>query len=444
MKKIVLFLAFTLLFTFTALAESTEAPEISADFAGVYNVESGEMIYSKNSNTIIYPASLVKIMTSTLALEYYDKKSDFDVTVTETALTTLKGNDINLESGEKVSFYDLVAAITVGGANDAALVVAENVAGSVDAFVTMMNDKAKELGANNTHFDNPTGYHSPKMYTTIEDMAKICAWAYKNHDFMTLSSMTEYKIPATNTHKERTLTNSNLLLDPTHWLRHYLEGTKGMNAGSTAEAGYTLATVYDNDGQTNVVIIAGGKINGWDYYYFDDAKKLIEYTSVSYEYRDLVPRDKPVADIQVNFGKNSDHVLLTTESGITALLPEGVTDEEITTNYEITKKGFNAPVIKGERWGTLTAYYNGKAVGTVPLITQNNIKRDWFLYVTGIISDFFAHETVKGVIWLIISIAFLLLVLMSMMIYFRRQREIERRRHEKLAKINRARRTIKN
>lgn len=442
MKKIVLSLVFTLLFTFTAMAEATEAPEISADFAGVYNVESGEMIYSKNSNTIIYPASLVKIMTSTLALEYYDKKSDFDVTVTETALTTLKGNDINLESGEKVSFYDLVAAITVGGANDAALVVAENVAGSVDAFVTMMNDKAKELGANNTHFDNPTGYHSPKMYTTIEDMAKICAWAYKNHDFMTLSSMTEYKIPATNTHKERTLTNPNLLLDPTHWLRHYLEGTKGMNAGSTAEAGYTLATVYDNDGQTNIVIIAGGKINGWDYYYFDDAKKLIEYTSVSYEYRDLVPRDKPVADIQVNFGKNSDHVLLTTESGITALLPEGVTAEEITTNYEITKKGFNAPVIKGERWGTLTAYYNGKAVGTVPLITQNNIKRDWFLYVTGIISDFFGHETVKGVIWLIISIAFLLLVLMSMMIYFRRKREIERRRKEKLKKISKVKRTL--
>ncbi len=436
LKKIIL--AFLLLFLLTSVVLAEEAPEISADFAGVYNIESGDMLYSKDSDTIVYPASLVKIMTSVLALEYYDRKGDIEVTVTETSLQTLKGNDIDLEIGEKVSFYDLIAAVAVGGANDAALVIAENVAGSVDAFVNMMNEKAKELGAVNTNFSNPTGYHSPYMYTTVEDMAKICAWAYENKSFMTLSSSVEYEMMETNTHKKRTFTNSNLLLDPNHWLRHYLEGTKGMNAGSTAEAGYTLATVYDNDGQTNIVIIIGGKIDGWDYYYFDDAKKLIEYTSVSYQYKDLVEKDKPVADIKIEYGKDTDHVLLTTKGRVSALLPEDALEEDITTEYEITKTDFNAPVKKGEEWGLLTVYYQGEAVGTVELVTQNNIKRDFFLYITGTISKFFKHNTTKGVVYLLLSLLFSTCVIAYITVYIRRQRELERRRLLKRAKLRQA------
>ncbi len=432
-----------LLLSLAALAEEETLPEISADFAGVYNVESGEMLYSKNSNTIIYPASLVKIMTGALALEYYSTASPDEVTVTETALETLKGNNIDLEVGEKVSFYDLVAAVAVGGANDAALVIAETVSGSVDAFVSMMNSKAKALGAKNTKFHNPTGYHSPYMYTTIEDMALICAWAYKNSEFMRISSLVDYTMPATNMSRERKFTNANLLLDPNHWLRHYYEGTQGMNAGSTAEAGYTLATVYDNDGQTNIVILAGGKIDGWDYFYFDDARKLIEYTSESYEYRDLVPRDKPVADLQIYYGKDSDHILLTTKNKITALLPEDAADEDITTSYEITRTDFNAPVAKGDEWGVLTVFYKGEPVGTVPLVTQNNIKRDWFLFISGYVRAFFADETVKGVICLVLSLLFLTGTITAIVLYYRRQREIERRRQEKLRRLNRIRRTVK-
>ncbi len=424
------------------IAEDT-APEISADFAGVYNVESGEMLYSKNSNTIIYPASLVKIMTATLALEYYNSASPDDVTVTETALETLMGNNIDLEAGEKVSFYDLIAAVAVGGANDAALVIAETVSGSVDEFVSMMNRKAKSLGAVNTKFHNPTGYHSPYMYTTIEDLALICAWAYKNTEFMRLSSLVTYTMSATNMSRERKFTNANLLLDPNHWLRHYLEGVQGMNTGSTSEAGYTLATVYDNDGQTNIVILVGGKAEGWDYYYFDDVKKLVEYTSESYEYRDLVPRNKPVADLLIYYGKGSDHILLTTKNKITALLPEDAAEEDITTSYEITRTDFNAPVVKGDEWGTLTVFYQGKAVGTVPLVTQNNIKRDWFLFISGHISAFFAHNTVKGVIWLILSSLFLTGTITVIVLYYRRQRELERKRQEKLRRLNRIRRTVK-
>lgn len=441
-KLVTLFFVLIFLFSYAVLAEGE--PEISADFAGVYNIETGEILYSKNSNTIIYPASLVKIMTASLALEYFENKSDYEITVSETALRTLKGNNIKLKVGEKASAYDLIAAVAIGGANDAALVLAENIAGSVDAFVRMMNEKALEIGAENTHFDNPTGYHSPKMYSTIEDLLLISAWAYKNKAFVDLSSMVSYEMKATNESRARTFTNSNLLLDPTHWLRHYLEGTKGLNVGSTAEAGYALSTVYDNNGRTNVVVLVGGKAENWDYYYFDDAKALIEYTSESYEYRDLVERDKPVADLEIAYGKDSDHILLTTKNGITAFLPEGASEEDIITDYVITRKNFTAPVKKGEEWGSLTVYYKGKPVGTTPLVTQNNVKRDYFLYISGGISKFFAHHTVKGVIWLALSILFFAATVTFIVFYYKRKKELERKRQEKLRKLNRARRTVKS
>ena len=216
-----------------------------------------------------------------------------------------------------------------------------------------------------------------------------------------------------------------------------------MNVGSTPEAGYTLATAFDNDGHTNIVIIVGGKAEGWDYYYFDDAKKLISYTSESYEYRDLVPRDKPIADLHIKYGKERDHILITTKNKITALLPEDALEEDITTSYNITNTNFIAPVKKGEEWGILTAYYKGEVVGTVPLITQNNIKRDWFLYISGHISNFFAHNTTKGAIYFILSILFLCGTIAVIVLYYRRQRELERRRQEKRRKLNKVRRTIK-
>ena len=443
-----IFLILTALLSLSAFAEETEEsgePVITADYACVYNVESGEMLYAKSANTTVYPGSLVKIMTAVLSLEYFDanKHTDMEITVTESALTGLKGNNIKLKAGEKVSFYDLVAAVTIGGANDAALVLAETVAGSVDKFVEMMNAKARELGALNTHFANPTGFHSPMMYTTLSDLAKICEWANKNTAFMTLSSTLTYTMPATDFSKERKFTNSNLLLDPSHWLRHYKKGTSGMNAGMTNEAGYTLATVYNNDGQTNIVIIVGGKVDGWDYHYFNEAAALIDYTSVSYEYRKLVSRDMPVYDMKVLYGKDTDHVLLATKNEVTAFLPNDALDTDITSDYTIVAEEISAPISKGAEMGSYNVYYQGKLVATVPLVAQGSVKRDYFSFVSGKIKLFFARETVKSVILLIISLAIFSSVITFIVHYYRKKRRLEQEREERLRRLNRARRTIK-
>lgn len=449
MARLKLFFVFifilTALLSFSAFAEEDTEPVITADYACVYNVESGEMLYTKSANTTVYPGSLVKIMTAVLSLEHYEnnKYSNTEITVTESALEQLKGNNIKLKAGETVSFYDLIAAVTIGGANDAAYVLAETVAGSVDKFVEMMNKKAKELGALNTKFANPTGFHSPMMYSTLSDLAKICEWANKNTSFMTLSSTLTYTMPATNMSKERTFTNSNLLLDPSHWLRHYKKGTSGMNVGMTNEAGYTLATVYNNDGQTNIVIIVGGKVDGWDYHYFNEAVSLIDYTSVSYEYRKLVSRDMPVFDMKVLYGKDTDHVLLATKNEVTALLPNGALDSDITSDYTVVSEEISAPISKGAEMGTYNVYYQGKLVATVPLVAQGSIKRDYFSFISGKIKIFFSLEIVKSVIFLIVSITVFASVIAFIVHYYRKKRRIEQEREERMRRLSRARRTIK-
>lgn len=432
-----------LLLTFCVFAEGDSEPIITADYACVYNVESGDMLYEKGANTIVYPGSLVKIMTSVLALEYYAKTNEAEITVTESALESLKGNNIKLKTGEKVSFYDLVAAVAVGGANDAALVLAETIAGSVDEFVEIMNEKAKSLGAVNTQFANPTGYHSPRMYTTLSDLAKICEWANKNTEYMTLCSKVSYTMPMTNMSKQRIFTNSNLLLDPNHWLRHYKEGISGMNVGMTQEAGYTLATVYNNDGQTNIVIIVGGKADGWDYHYFNEANALIDYTSVSYEYRKIVTRDEPVFDMKVLYGKDTDHVLLVTKNEVTVLLPADASDTDITSDYTVESEECIAPVKKGMEMGAYNVYYQGELIATAPLITMSNVRRDIFAYVSGMIKNFFAREIVKSTVILIFSLTFFILVISFIVHYYRKKRCIQREREERLRRISRARRTLK-
>lgn len=444
-KLLLLFIITALLSAVTVIAEEKieEPLQITADYACVYNVESGEMLFEKGANTVVYPAALVKIMTSVLALEYYQNSNDTEITVTESALETLQGNNIKLKAGEEVSFYDMVAAVAVGGANDAALVLAETVAGSVDKFVEMMNDKARSLGATHTQYANPTGYHSPRMYTTLTDMTKICEWASKNSEFMKLSSSVTYTMPATNMSKERTFTNSNLLLDPKHWLNLYMPGTSGMSNGMTQQSGYSLATVYNNDGQTNILIMVGGKIDGWDYIYFKEAINLIESTAVSYGYRKVVTRDEPVFDVKVLYGKETDHVLLVTKNEVTALIPKDALDSDITSDFTISAEECIAPVKKGTEMGSYNVYYQGEVIATVPLITMSNVKRDLFAYLGGMIRTFFAREIVKSTVLMIFSLTLFILVISFIVHYYRKKRRLQMEREERLRRIARARRTIK-
>jgi hypothetical protein len=156
-----------------------------------------------------------------------------------------------------------------------------------------------------------------------------------------------------------------------------------------------------------------------------------------------VARDKPVFDMKVLYGKDTDHVLLATQNEVTALLPNDALEDDITSDFTIVGEECIAPVKKGAEMGTYNVYYKGEMVATVPLVTQGSIKRDYFSYISGRVKNFFAHETVKSSILLIISITVFSSVIAFMVHYNRKKRRLMQEREERIRKASRARRTLK-
>ncbi len=434
MKRLVFILAFLLtLLSLPAIAQDDTALDVDSRFAAVYNVETKTLLYDKGAGTIIYPASLTKIMTGILACEYYEERGgDFTVTVTEKALEGVQGNKIGLKAGETVSFYDLICATLVGSGNDSAYVIAHTVAGSLDSFVDMMNEKAKSLGAENTVYANPGGYHSPLMHTTLFDQALICAHAATLELLSDISSFISYDMPETNLSRKRTFTNQNLLFDPNHWLRHYTPNTTGFNVGMTEQAGWCMATAYDDDGLTNIVLVSGGRIENFEYHYLNDVKKLIEYTKNSHAYVNVLSKGEALHEAYVSLGRDRDSLILETAADITALLPTDIDiEKDVSIEWELSCDTFEAPVEAGEVFGTAKAFYKGELVGETALVAATGIDRSLPLFLFDRIADFFKIPVVKSILWFLSSLVFAFFA--GAFIYVavkRRRRRIENLRHK--------------
>ena len=451
MKRIialVLPLMFVLaIFSFTVSADDEQVegpPEIGSRYAVVYNLEAKKNLYEKGADSIIYPASLAKIMTGMLACEYYESRGgNFNVTVTETALENVKGNKIGLKAGESVPFYDLIIATLIGSGNDAAYVIAETVGGSVEGFVAMMNERAQKLGALHTTYSNPSGYHSPHMLTTLNDQALICASAAENKLLLELSSLIDYKMAETNMSQNRTFTNQNLLFDPNHWLLHYTPNTKGLNVGMTQEAGWCMATVYDDDGLTHVAIVSGGSVDGFEYKYMNDVKSIIAYASEGYAFKQVLAANEVLYDVDVALGDENDRMILVSEKEITALLPSNVDiNNDITVESVLNKETFEAPVSAGDVFGSVKVFYKNELLGEVNLVAMTNIERSTSLFVFDRISDFFSNRYVKAILLFLSSVLFALFVAAFIYVCIKRRKRLQEQRRARAHKVTHARKNV--
>ena len=192
----------TILFSIIAIIFSQNSslavePTIASEAAIVVEVSTGRIIYEKNSTKQMYPASTTKIMTAILTIENCNL-TDM-VTISESALSNIPEGYVTcgLVAGEQLSVNDLLYALMLPSANDAAYVLAEHIGGSVEGFSNMMNSKAQELGCTATHFINPNGIHSEDHYSTAYDLYLIANYAMKNETFRTIVASKEYTLPAT-------------------------------------------------------------------------------------------------------------------------------------------------------------------------------------------------------------------------------------------------------
>lgn len=347
----------------------------------LYNLENNKAVFTQNAEEQVYPTSTVKIMTGILAIENLSDRLNENITVTASMLSAVSGNNIGLVAGEIVTIDSMIRALLVNGANDAAYVLAYTVSGSTEEFVTLMNTKAKELGAHHTHYTNPTGMHDENMYTTAEDTAQIAKYAYGLDLFMEATSSVRYSMPATNTSSARTLHNRNCLLSVYYDKNYYNDQARGMNAGSTPQGGHCAVTAATNGELTYIAVVMGADtINGQVYSYIN-ITNLLKWAFDSFTYTQILSPEQIVCEIPVTLSTAVDYVTLVSTDTLRVYLPADVNvEDEIEISYSTNSKELQAPVQEGQVVGTVTAIYQGNILGTSQLVATTDITRNDLLY----------------------------------------------------------------
>lgn len=398
---------FALFFILSAMAAATPALAISSRDAAtpedvglatdhltaafLYNIENEFTVMSYNANEMIFPASTVKIMTGLIAIEKLGRRLNDEVTVTKEMLEGAEGNKIGFKEGEILTIENLLYSLLVGGGNDAAHILATVIAGSVSDFVAMMNARAKELGATNTIYTNPSGVHDDAMITTAADTAKIALAAYKLPLFMEMTSTSKYVIPETNMSEYRNVFNRNYMISTSSVIKYFYTDAAGMNSGATNQGGYCVVTTASREGLTYLAIVMGADVDEEkdSIYSYTEASKMLDFAFKSYANVTVVKAGEIIREIPVTLSGTTDFVTLVTSDSLTLYLPVKTDlDTEIKQTFKTVSDSLTAPVAQGEVAGVLTVTYNDEIVGNVDLVTTVDVARSEFLYTLEQIKSF--------------------------------------------------------
>ncbi|AYA76898.1 D-alanyl-D-alanine carboxypeptidase [Bacillus sp. Y1] len=377
MKKILsLLMAFTFL---TSIATPTFAEEKTTGVELVDNAKSavlierdtGTILYNKNSDEMLPPASMTKIMTMLLIMEAIDLgkiKWDEKIRTSEYA-ASMGGSQIFLEPGEEMTSEEMLKGIAIGSANDASVAMAERIAGSEEAFVEMMNAKVKELGLKNTVFKNVTGLPEDGHYSTAHDMA-VMAKELLKYEGITKFTGTYEAYLREQSDKKFWLVNTNRLV-------RFYPGVDGLKTGFTNEAKYCLTATAEKDGMRVIAVVFGAPTSKERN---AQISKMLDYAFAQYQTHPMYERSFSVGEVKVSKGSESKVEALTSEP-ISLLTKKGEKVDDV--KKEITyEKDLKAPIEKGQTIGTLKLVKNGETLVSSPLVAKVSVKEAnwWTLY----------------------------------------------------------------
>ncbi len=386
-------------FLFTVPTKAAVPPLVEhAGGAYLYNIENDAVLYTYNEDAKVYPASTVKLMTGILAVEALGGDPSRKITVTSEMLYKVVGNNIGLVVGEEVTVNDMLHALLVNGANDAAQVIAVTVGGSVEKFVSMMNEKAQLLGAYNTYYTNPTGMHDDRMVTTVSDTAAIAKYAYGLPGFTEITSLTKYVMDETNKKDYRNLFNRNSQLSKFYDTRYYYPDAVGMNAGYTVQSGYCLVSVASRDNLSYLAIVMNAESTEEDIYSYANVENMLDWAFDSYGYAEVLGVSQRVCEMSVSLSSTVDYVTLVPAESIVRYLPRDLDPNGFNLSYNTFDESLVAPVEAGQICGTVTVTYNGEILGTTDLIATVSVTRSEFLYFLSKITAFTSGRFFRALI----------------------------------------------
>ena len=343
-----------------AAPEQLPAVDLVSSSAVLMEKETGQLLYEKEAHQRMEPASVTKIMTLLLIMEALDAgriRREDPVTISSTA-AGMGGSQVYLEEGEQMSAGELIKCITVVSGNDAAVAMAEHLAGSETAFVAQMNQRAQELGMADTTFINCTGLPAQGHLTSAHDIALMARELILKHP-----GIREYTTIWMDSIRdgEFGLTNTNRLI-------RFYNGATGLKTGYTDTAQYCMAATAERDGMELIAVVMKAPTSPQR---FDDAKALLDQGFASYTLTNVYP-DAPLAAIPVLLG-DCAQVQPQLARDCRLLVRRGE-ESAVTTQVELPAD-LEAPVEQGQRLGELTVYVNGELRDTIPIVSAQGAQR---------------------------------------------------------------------
>lgn len=340
--------------------------DLKAKAALLMEVHSGTLIWEMNSRERLYPASLTKMMSLLLVLEHLEqgKASLEDMVEISARSSGMGGSEIFLSEGDRVSLENLIIGMAVGSANDASVAVAEHIAGSVEEFVEMMNEKARELGLEDSHFCNPHGLHDPGHYSTARDIAVIslALLEYSRiHHYATIW-MDEHFLKGQIRSGEVYLSNTNRMV-------RYYQGCDGLKTGYTREAGNGIAATARR-GHTRFLAVVLGSPTVDDRY--NAARTLLDYGFSHFKSVTVLEKAAVIAEMPVEKGLHT-LVRVAAPQGLVLFLKRGE-PEEFRTEINLPAT-LRAPLLEGGKVGEIVVHYGEGRQTTMDLVAAEAVPR---------------------------------------------------------------------
>ena len=350
-------------------------PDIGCKAVYIAEPTTGKVIYEKNAHEKMYPASTTKILTALVVLE--NCKLDEKATVSQNAIKLVPSDYSNakLKVGEEVTISDLLKALLIPSANEAANVLAEHVSGSIDDFAELCNKRAKELGCETLHFVNPNGLHDENHYCSAYDLYLIARECRKYEAFNEIVQLKSFTLPATNAYSkaDRTFKNRNEMLLPG---QYYYEYCTGIKTGHTNPAGECLvASSSQNDIDLISVVLGGKTVNSKglnDRFY--DTKRLFEFAYNSYAVKEIANKGDVATTIRIEKAVDEDASLdVVVNSDISTIVPADIDKESIKSSISINRD-LVAPIEQNQVLGQITYYADGLEY-TTDIVASHAVKK---------------------------------------------------------------------
>ena len=391
-----------------------------ADSIALYCIDTETLLYEKNSDEVCAPSASAKLMTALVAIDMIDDLEK-QVEITSDMLRGTTGLIYGFKAGKSVSYDDLITALIMRNANDAALIIARSISGSVESFVPLMNSKAEALGMENTVYANPTGMTAASS-TTATDMLKLLMAVTETPHLLEITGRTSYKMPTTGV----TIYSRN------YYLSSYYNGGKsyinreviGGISGQTDEAGDMLLSIVRHGSYTYASVVANASRDEENIYSYLITNEIIDWGASSFTYKTLVSEFDVICDLPVNMGKGADEAAVFPAAKVVRYVPVDTDIETaVTYTYELFESSLTAPVSYSDKVGTLTVMLDGELIDTVDLIIRSDIQSSSGDYMISRTKAFLTSKSFIIAVIIIVSVL-IIYILINSILRGRKQKQL--------------------